>query len=153
MDRDVLEEGVFFALQEPRFITNPYPLFRTLQSEAPLYWDFVLGGWFLTRYVDVRAALADPRLTTTSSPFDITQLPPKLQRDLAPFGRVMDKVVLYTDAAEHARLRLPLNRAITPAAFEGLRPKMDAVAQELLAEGEKRGSMDVITNYARPIAD
>src|SRR5207237_8278014 len=93
-----------------------------------------------------------PLRTTRRAPFDISQLPPKLHRDLAPFGRVMDKVVLYTDAAEHARLRLPLNRAFTPAAFEELRPKMDAVAQELLAEGEKRGSMDGITNYARPIA-
>lgn len=153
MESDVLEEGVFFALQEPRFVANPYRLFRALRLEAPLYWDFVLGGWFLTRYADVRAALADPRLTTTSSPFDITQLPPKLQRDLAPFGRVMDKVVLYTDAIEHARLRLPLNRAFNPAAFEELRPKMESTADELLAKAEKHKSMDVVTDYARPIAD
>jgi len=153
MDKDVLTKGVFFALQEPRHVANPYPLFRSLRSESRFYWDFVLGGWFLTGYDDVRAALADPRLTTTSSPFDVSQLPLNLQRDLAPFGRVMDRVVLYTDATEHERLRRPLNRAFHPAAFERLRPKMETLAQELLAKAERRGSMDVVSDYSRPFAD
>jgi pimeloyl-[acyl-carrier protein] synthase len=153
MDKDVLNKGVFFALQEPRHVANPYPLYRTLRSAAPLCWDFVLSGWFLTRYADVRAALADPRLTTTSSPFDVSQLPPDLQNDLAPFGRVMDRVVLYTDATEHERLRKPLNRAFNPAAFEGLRSEMQTLAHELLAKAERRGSMDVVSDYARPLAD
>ena len=153
MDKDVLNKGVFFALQEPRYITNPYPLFRALRSEARLYWDFVLGGWFLTGYADVRTALADPRLTTTSSPFDVSQLPPDLQHELAPFGRVMDRVVLYTDATEHERLRRPLNRAFHPAAFERLRSEMETLANELLAEAERRGSMDVVSDYSRPLAN
>jgi pimeloyl-[acyl-carrier protein] synthase len=153
MDKDVLNKGVFFALQEPSHVTNPYPLFRALRSEAPFYWDFVLGGWFLTGYNDVRAALADPRLTTTSSPFDVSQLPPDLQRDLAPFGRVMERVVLYTDTADHERLRRPLNRAFHPAAFERRRSEMETLADELLAKAERRGSMDVVSDYSRPIAD
>jgi pimeloyl-[acyl-carrier protein] synthase len=153
MDKDVLDQGVFFALQEPKHVANPYPLFRALRSEARFYWDFVLGGWFLTGYDDVRAALADPRLTTTSSPFDVSQLPPDLQRGLAPFGRVMERVVLYTDTADHERLRRPLNRAFHPAAFEPLRPKIETFAQELLAKAERRGSMDVVSDYSRPLAD
>ena len=98
MDRDVLHQGVFFALQQPGHVANPYPLYHRLRSEAPFYWDFVLCGWFLTRYADVRAALADPRLTTKNSRFDVSQLPSDLQDDLAPLGRVMKSVVLYNDA-------------------------------------------------------
>jgi cytochrome P450 len=150
--RDVLNQGVFLALQEPRHVKNPYPLFRVLRSEARLYWDFVLGGWFLTHYGDVRAALADPSLTTTSSPFDVGQLPPDLQRDLAPFGRVMDRVVLYTGPKEHERLRRPLNRAFHPVVFQRLRPQMEALAHELLARGERRGSMEIVSDYSRPLA-
>jgi len=153
MDKDVLNEGVFFALQEPRHVANPYPLFRALRSEDPFYWDFVLGGWFLTGYNDVRAALADPHLTTTSSPFDVSQLSHHLQRDLAPFGRVMERVVLYTNTADHERLRRPLNRAFHPVAFERLRSKTQTLADELLAKAERCGSMDVVSDYSRPIAD
>jgi cytochrome P450 len=153
MDKDVLREGVFFALQEPEHVANPYPLYHRLRSQAPFYWDFVLGGWFLTRYADVRAAVADPRLTTKNFPFDVSQLPPGLQGELAPFGRVTEREVLYNDAPEHDRLRRPLNRAFNPAAFERLRPGMEALADELLAKAERRGSMNVVSDYSEPLAD
>jgi pimeloyl-[acyl-carrier protein] synthase len=153
MDRTVLGQGVFFALQEPKYVTNPYPLYRSLRAEAPIYWDFVLCGWFLTRYADVRAALVDPRLTTKNFPFDVSQLPETLQNDLAPLGRVMKTEVLYNDAPEHDRLRRPLNRAFNPVAFERLRPKMEALAHELLARAESRASMDMVSDYSEPLAD
>jgi pimeloyl-[acyl-carrier protein] synthase len=153
MDKDVLSQGVFFALQEPKHVANPYPLYRRLRSEAPFYWDFVLCGWFLTRYADVRAALLDPRLTTKNFPFDVSQLPPDLQHELGPLVRVMEREVLYNDAPEHDRLRRPLNRAFNPAVFERLRPEMEALARELLAKAEQRRSMDVVGDYSEPLAD
>jgi len=153
MDKDVLDQGVFFALQEPKYVLNPYSLYRRLRSEAPFHWDFVLCGWFLTRYADVRAALADPRLTTKSFSFDVSQLPPALQDGLAPFGRVKKREVLYNDPPEHDRLRRPLNRAFNPAAFERVLPKMEAVAHELLAGAERRQSMDVVSDYSELLAD
>jgi cytochrome P450 len=153
MDKDVLHQGVFFALQEPRHVANPYPLYRRLRSKAPFHWDFVLEGWFLTRYADVWAALTDLRLTTKTYSFDVTQLPRGLQNDLAPLGGVKNRVVLYHDAPEHDRLRRPLNRAFHPAAFERLRPGMEALASELLAKAKRRGSMDVVRKYSEPLAD
>jgi cytochrome P450 len=153
MDKDVLHQGVFFALQEPEHVANPYPLYHRLRSETPFHWDFVLCGWFLTSYADVRAALADPRLTTKNFPFDVSQLPPGVQDNLAPLVRVMKREVLYNDAPEHDRLRRPLNRAFNPAVFERLRPGMEALAQELLAKAERRRSMDVVSDYSEPLAD
>jgi pimeloyl-[acyl-carrier protein] synthase len=153
MDKDVLHQGVFFALQDPRYVTNPYPLYRRLRSEDPFHWDFVLCGWFLTRYADVRAALADSRLSTKNFSFDVSQLPPNLQDDLAPFGGVKKREVLYNDAPEHDRLRRPLNRAFNPAVFERLLPKIEAEAHELLAKAEHRRSMDVVNDYSEPLAN
>jgi cytochrome P450 len=80
MDKDVLEQGVFFALQRAKYRANPYPLYHRLRAEAPFHWDFVLGGWFLTRYDDVRAALVDPRLSTKNFLFDVSQLPTALRK-------------------------------------------------------------------------
>ena len=153
MDKDVLHQGVFFALQEPEHVANPYPLYHRLRSQTPFHWDFVLCGWFLTSYADVRAALADPRLTTKNFPFDVSQLPPGVQDDLAPLVRVMKREVLYNDAPEHDRLRRPLNRAFNPAVFERLRPEMEALAQELLAKADRRRSIDVVSDYSEPLAD
>jgi cytochrome P450 len=153
MDKDVLQQGVFFTLQEPGHVANPYPLYHRLRSEAPFHWDFLLRGWFLTRYADVRAALVDPRLSTKNYPFDVSQLPPDLQDLLAPAVRVMNKGVLYNAASEHERLRRPMNRAFNPAVFERLRPEMEAFAHELLGKAARRRSMEVVRNYSEPLAD
>lgn len=153
MDKDVLREGVFFALQQPKHLANPYPLYHRLRADAPFHWDFVWCAWFLTRYADVRTALADPRLTTENFPFDVSQLPPGIQKDLAPLGRVMKSSVLYNDSPMHDRLRRPLNRAFNPNAFERLRPEMEALARELLAKAERRGSIDFVKDYCEPLAD
>ena len=153
VDKDVLHQGVLFALQKPKYVANPYPLYHLLRSEAPFYWDFVLCGWFLTRYTDVRSAFADPRLNTEDFPFDASQFPPTLQNRLAPFVRVMNKGVLHNAASEHDRLRRPLNRAFSPAHFERLRPEMETITHELLGKAERRGSMDVVGDYSQPLAD
>jgi pimeloyl-[acyl-carrier protein] synthase len=153
MDKDVLHQGVLFALQNPEYVANPYPLYNRLRSATPFYWDFVLSGWFLTRYTDVRAALVDPRFTTKNFPFDVSQLPPDLQNSLAPLLVVLNKEVLHNTASEHDRLRRPLNRAFNPATFERLRPEMESLAHELLARAEQRRSMDVVSDYSEPLAD
>lgn len=153
MDRTVARLGVFLALQQPEHVADPYALYRRLRAESAFHWDFVLCGWVLTRYEDVRAALTDPRLTTRSFPWNVSQLPADLQADLAPLGSVVDAEVLYNDAADHDRLRQPLNRAFHPAAFEHLRPGMEAVADSLLSAAERRGSMDVVRDYADPLAE
>jgi pimeloyl-[acyl-carrier protein] synthase len=153
MDKDVLHQGLFFALQQPRHIANPYPLYSWLRANSPFHWDFVSCAWFVTRYADVRTALADPRLTTENFPFNVSQLPLDIQKDLAPLGRVMRSSVLYNDAPAHDRLRRPLNRAFNPNAFERLRPEMKALAGELLAKAERRGSVDFVSDYCEPLAD
>jgi cytochrome P450 len=153
MDKDVLHQGVFFALQEPENVANPYPLYQRLRSEAPFHWDFALCGWFLTRYADVWAALTDPRLTTENFSFDVSQLPLDLQDSLAPLGRVRKREALYNDAPEHERLRRPLIRAFNPAVFERLRPEMESLAHELLAKAERRRWMDAVNDYSEPLAD
>lgn len=153
MDKDVLDKGVFFALQEPAHAANPYPLYARLRQESPFHWDFVLAGWFLTRYADISAALIHPRLSTENFAFDVTQLPAPLQEALAPLGQIRKREALYNNAPEHERLRRPLNRAFHPAAFARLRPRLAARAHELLAEAERRGAMEAVRDYATPLTD
>lgn len=46
----------------PRHRTRPLPLYRTLRGRFPLLYDEPFDAWLISRYADVRAALADPRL-------------------------------------------------------------------------------------------
>ncbi|WP_249938392.1 cytochrome P450 [Streptomyces mirabilis] len=50
------------SLLTPGIERDPYPLYRTLRRKFPLVYDRPFGAWLVSRYADVRAALADPRL-------------------------------------------------------------------------------------------
>ncbi|MCT9110356.1 cytochrome P450 [Streptomyces mirabilis] len=50
------------SLLTPGIERDPYPLYRTLRQRFPLVYDRPFGAWLVSRYADVRAALADPRL-------------------------------------------------------------------------------------------
>ncbi|MFI0962657.1 cytochrome P450 [Streptomyces sp. NPDC021080] len=45
---------------------DPHPLYRTLRGDFPLVHDEPFGAWLVSRYADVRAVLADPRLVAPS---------------------------------------------------------------------------------------
>lgn len=50
------------SLLSPDVARDPYPHYRVLREAHPLVRDELLGAWLLSRYADVRAALADARL-------------------------------------------------------------------------------------------
>ena len=45
-------------------LEDPVPALQHLQEEDPIHWSPRYGAWLITRYDDVRAGLADPRLST-----------------------------------------------------------------------------------------
>ena len=42
------------------FMEDPYPTYRRLQEEAPVYWSDAWGCWLLTRFAHVDAAIRNP---------------------------------------------------------------------------------------------
>jgi pulcherriminic acid synthase len=54
------------SLLDPGTERDPHPLYRTLRGNLPLVYDAPFGAWLISRYADVRAALADPRLAAPS---------------------------------------------------------------------------------------
>jgi cytochrome P450 len=53
-------------LFSPEFAADPYPLYRRMRDESPLYFHAPTQAWILSRYDDVRLALHDPAFTTKS---------------------------------------------------------------------------------------
>ncbi len=47
------------------FWHSPYPVYRRLLEEAPVYWSEAWGAWLLTRYDDVVETLRDNRRFTS----------------------------------------------------------------------------------------
>ncbi len=137
--------------RRPEVLADPYPALHQLQDEDPVHWSAILGGWVLTRYDDVKAALGDPRLSSDRiTPF-VNHYAKGGGGELGELGRLVGLWAVFTDPPTHTRLRGLMNRAFTSRAVEQLRPRIADIVAELLEAVQPRGRMDVIRDFAYPL--
>jgi len=111
------------------------------------------GGryWLITRYADVRAALADPRLHKDWAG-KLTE--PGWSPD--PVMGYLSRHLLNADPPDHTRLRRLVSRGFTARRVAGLRPRVEAITSALLHEMADRVQageieMDLIESFAFPL--
>ncbi len=140
-----------FDPRDPGFKADPFPAFRRLREEDPVHRSDVLGGWVLTRYADVLAALRDARLSSDRiTPF-FAELPAEQRAEMRDLGDSLRKWSVFSDPPQHTRLRALFNKAFTPQAVERLRGGIERVIDELLAPALPRGRIDLIAEFAYPL--
>ncbi|GAA1301670.1 cytochrome P450 family protein [Pseudonocardia xinjiangensis] len=130
-------------LFEGAFWRDPYPAYGTLRTDEPVIRLERPEGavWLLSRYADVRAALADPRLVKDWR----YTLPPE-ERAAAPVSPM--PMMLLMDPPDHTRLRKLVSRSFTLRRMEGLRPRVEQIAGELLDALPPTGRVDIMAEYA-----
>jgi cytochrome P450 len=135
------------------YYQDPHAYFTRMRDEGPATRVMMpYGGpaWLITRYADVRAALADPRLHKDwagklTSP------------DWAPdeVTAFLNMHLLNTDPPDHTRLRKLVSKAFTARRVAGLRPRVEAIAVSLLDPlGERLAAgetVDLIEGFAFPL--
>ncbi len=135
----------------PAYRVDPYPFYDRLRREAPVYFSPVLRGWVLSRHADIVAVLQDARFSVERGRSNLFQ---RLQplRDLSPaFAEAITRNLLMLDPPDHTRLRRLVNKAFTPRMVDGLRPRIEALVDELLEPCAARGSIDLIRDFAYPL--
>ena len=135
-------------LSAPDVIADPYPYFHQLRAEDPVHWNPLWGGWILTRHDDVQASFQDRRLSADRmSPF-MASLKKEEARELQPSYQIFSKWMVFTDPPQHTRLRMLVNKAFTPRRVESLRPRIQAIVDELLDRVIPAGRMELIHDFA-----
>ncbi|MET7401194.1 cytochrome P450 [Dactylosporangium sp. NPDC005572] len=98
-------------------------------------------AWLVTRYADVRAGLADPRLSldkrNSAGGYAGFSLPPRLDANL-----------LNMDDPDHARIRRVVGPAFSPRRVLALRPALASLAGSFSFDGP----FDVVADYATPLS-
>lgn len=104
--------------------------------------------WLVTRYADVRAGLADPRLAK-----DWRATLPAEERASAPPGlpAPMSHMLTSLDPPEHTRLRRLVTQAFTARRLAALRPRIETLADDLLAGLPGDEPVDLVARYAIPL--
>ena len=125
----------------PRGRTDPYPIYRQLRDLGPVRLPTM---WVVSRYEDVSRVLRDP--TTSSEGHN-----PWFERF---FGSEVDglrQTILFSDPPDHTRLRGLVSKAFTVRGVEDLRPRIQAIADELVDAVADRGRLDLLADIAYPL--
>ncbi len=131
---------------DPRCFTDPYPGYRRLRREAPVYSREIAQPrvwpryFLLSRAADVEAALLDWQTFSSARgtliDTDVSLIPPN---------------IFHMDPPRHDELRGLLARVLTPARVAKLEPQLRANARQLLEEPRAAGRLDAATQYAQLI--
>jgi cytochrome P450 len=143
--REPAPELSLHRLLSPEVLADPYPLYRRLRAERPVYFDPYLHTWVVTGYDDVAAVLTRMSAVRTPPPDRLRALG---MGEMAPLAEVMVRQMLFVDPPEHTRLRARFAAAFTPRRVDRLGAHIVDIADRLLAEAAGRPSFDVIGDFA-----
>jgi cytochrome P450 len=78
-------------------------------------------------------------------------LPPERQAEFSELARLFSLWLIFMDAPEHTRLRKLLNKGLSPAVVEGLRPQVEAIVDRMLEPLESGSEIDLMEKLANPM--
>jgi len=122
------------------FHEDPYPTYRWLRDEAPLYRNESIGFVALSRYDDVLAAFKDTEHFSNARGVSLEMSSQSDPSDTASF--------LAMDPPRHDIMRGLVARGFTPKRVMDLEPRIRAIATEHIDRFIERGSCDFIQEFA-----
>ncbi len=145
-------------LGHPEFFADPYPTYSILRERVPVAWSERWSGWVLTRYADVAMVLRDAQRFSSAGRIKhiLDKLPTEARSQTAPLEEHYRVGIAHMDPPDHTRLRALLAPWFTPRMLEAMRPRIRAVAGELLDAALQRaqagdGRIDLLRDFAYPL--
>jgi cytochrome P450 len=137
--------SLVFDPLSPAFIADPYPFYRRLREEAPVF-KTQHGFWLLSRYEDVALSLRDRRFGKDFAG-NITRRYGG-DRMSEPVIANLARTMLVLDPPDHTRLRSLVTKAFTARRVADMRPRIRKLVDQQLDRVIDKGEMDVIKDLA-----
>jgi cytochrome P450 len=129
---------VYYDPYEVEINADPYPVYRRLREEAPLYFNERHGFHAVSRFEDVEAGLRDPK-TYISGRGGIIELI-KAGIEMPP------GILIFEDPPTHTVHRSLLSRVFTPKKMAALEPQIRAYCARSLDPLVGAGGLDFIAD-------
>ena len=138
------EAGVYYDPYDVAINTNPYPVFRRMREEAPLYYNEPYDFYAISRADDVERALADNKQLSNA------------QSDILDFIRLgVDwpaGFFIFEDPPLHTVHRGVVSRVFTPRKMAALEPQVRAFCARSLDPLVGRDEFDFVRDFGALIS-
>jgi cytochrome P450 len=124
------------------FQADPFPVYRWLRDEAPVYYSEKWGWWALSRFEDVRAAALDPDTFCSFEGIDIDDT----AKDQSGPGFLPD-----LDNPRHDQLRRIVQPHFLPRRIAAQEGNIRGVVRGLIDACRDRGEVDLAQELAWPM--
>ncbi len=141
-------------LSSPQMLSNPFPVYARLREEAPVAWSNQWQAWVVSRYEHVEPSLKDKENLSNENRQGLLfeHLPAKQQEDLSRLRHYFaQKDVIGSDPPDHTRMRSLVQKAFTPKMIASLKPRIEALADELVGAAVTKGEFDFVDDVAHPL--
>ena len=139
---------------DPLIRNNPFPFYRALREQAPVYYDAKLDLYLVTRYEDCMTVLRDPITYSLEHGYQdryangfVDELAEIMNRDGGGFIRD----IIAVDPPAHTRLRKLLDKAFTAHRVKDLEPRIRQIVIDLIEPLAARGYGDGMKDIAAPL--
>ena len=145
------ERKILFSSE---ILQDPYPTYARLHEQGPLHYVDVagkVGVWAAFSHADCSALAKDPRLSAKRAPKLILPLPPDQHSQFKELTRLFSLWLIFMDAPEHTRLRKLLNKGLSPAVVDSLRPQIEGIVERMLSHLQPGSEVDLMREFANPM--
>lgn len=141
---------------DERFIQDAHAVAAELRAAAPVRFVELPGGfpvWLVSGHEEARTAVTDPRFSSDGVYDRLERLRLGGGEDTeSHFAPELAKNLLNLDPPDHTRLRSLVTKVFTAGAVAPLRPRIEAITDELLDAMEKSGPQsELLADYALPL--
>ena len=152
-----------FAPYSDDWKSDPFPIYREMRDEAPVFFAKHSSSWCIFRYDDVLQVLttpglfaADGRQASRKRGADIlSQLQTALRLSLAlrvaPTTLARSRMLILEDGERHREMRNLVNSGFKPRSVLEWRKRIEELVAACLDDLDRGGSFDVVAQLALPL--
>lgn len=127
-----------FDILDPHlYAGDPYPVYKWLRNEAPLYWDERYEIWIVSKYKDIEYVSRHPELFCNR------------------YGVLPDSdspiSIITMDDPRHAQLRALISRGFQPRMVKTLEARIRDIVTASIDAVAQRGNCDFVRDLAVPL--
>lgn len=136
-------------LASPEMKANPYPVFKQLREECPIYYSEHFQSWLVTRYKDADAVFKSKTVSSNTGPLVEKQiLKAGVDAELLKKYTHYDEPVFTAEGTQHSKRRKVASKAFTPKAARGYEPIIKGVVTKALDKLAGKTEIDIYKDFS-----